>query len=242
MTGRHPRRGFSLLEVVLAVTLTVGLLTAMFGFYRHAARVKDLVTTEVERVGAVRAVMGLMTRELRSAFVVRYLGQGIEGTDTSVRVASVTLPSGAVWVEQGAAEASPVPPERDVQIVGYRVRVVEDEDGELIVVGLDRTCQRLLTAREAEEGQEIEVTLVTPHIRFLRLRYWDGSTWIESWSDNALPRAVEIVLGYKPLPEDVEPVDYPYPTHRRVVSIPGAARGQEGTVIRGLDEAGGMGR
>jgi len=242
MTARHRCRGFSLIEVVLAVTLTVGLLTTMFGFYRHATRVQTLVTTEVERVGAVRAVMQLVTRELRSAFVVRFFGQGLAGSSTSLRVASVTLPSGAVWVEQGISETSRVPPQRDVQMVGYRLRYVEDEEGELVVAGLERTCQTVLTAREADEGQEIAVMLVTPHVRFLRLRYWDGSAWAESWSGDDLPQAVEIVLGYKPLPEDVEPAEYPYPTHRRVVTIPGAVRSQEGTVIRGLEDMGGTGR
>lgn len=244
MTPRRGRSGFTLLEVVLAVSLALGLLVAMFGFYRHTTRVESAVTEEVERVGAVRAVMRLLTRELRSAFVVRFLGQGLDGAGDRIQLASLTLPSGAVWIEQGMTETSPLPPEHDVQIVGYRLRYVENEEGDLVVAGLERTCQRVLTLRVAEEGEEeeIEVMLVTPHIAFLRLRYWDGSAWAEAWQGNDLPGAVEITLGYRPLPEDTEPEEYPYETHRRVVAIPSAAKDQQGTVIRGLKGPGAFGR
>jgi len=242
MTPRRTRSGFTLLEVVLAVSLALGLLAAMFGFYRHTTRVESAVTEEVERVGAVRAVMRLLTRELRSAYVVRFLGQGLDGAGDRIQLASLTLPSGAVWIEQGVTETSPLPPQRDVQIVGYRLRYVENEEGDLVVAGLERTCQRVLTPREAEEQEEIAVMLVTPCIKFIRLRYWDGAAWAEVWQGNDLPRAVEIVLGHRPLPEDTEPEEYPYETYRRVVAIPSAARDQQGTVIRGLEGAGAFGR
>ncbi len=240
MTARRARPGFTLLEVVLAVTLTVGLLIGLFRFYGHATRVKTLVTAEMEQVSAVRAVMELLTKELRSAHVVRTFGQGIDGAAGRIRVATATLPSGAVWIEQGMTETSPLPPQHDIRVVGYRLRYVETEDGDLVVAGLERTCQTLLTARETEEGRQIDVDLLTPHIRFLRLRYWDGTAWTESWQAGDLPAAVEIVLGFEPLPEGVEPVDYPYPTYRRVVAVPAAAGEREGAVIRGLDESGGM--
>ncbi|MFO8014435.1 MAG: hypothetical protein R6X20_14145 [Phycisphaerae bacterium] len=242
MNTARPRPGFTLLEVVLAVGLTLAILVGLFRFYGHTTRVKTMVTAEVERVSAVRAVMQLLTRELRSAHVVRFLGQGLDGGSGRVRLATATLPSGAVWIEQGMTETSPLPPQHDVRLVGYRLRYVETEEGDLVVAGLERTCQTLLTARETEEGRQIDVALLTPHVRFLRLRYWDGAAWTESWQAGDLPAAVEIVLGFEPLPEDVEPAEYPYATYRRVVAIPGAARAREGTVIRGLEGPGGMDR
>ncbi len=67
MTTRRAKRAFSLLEVVLAVSLALGLLAAMFGFSQHAVRVRAAVEEEVERVAAFRSVMRLLTEELRSA-------------------------------------------------------------------------------------------------------------------------------------------------------------------------------
>jgi len=242
MTRRRTERGFTLLEVVLAVSLALALLGAMFGFYQHVVRVRSAVVDEMGRVAAFRSVMRLLTDELRSAFVVRALGQGLEGSDVEMVFATVRLPSAVVWVEQGLTETNPLPPERDLQIVDYRLRYEENEAGDLVVVGLERTCQRILMAREAEEGDEIGVEFLTPHIKFVRFRYWDGTDWQDTWQGDDLPQAVEICLGEQPLPEDTEPIEYPYPLHRRVVAVPAAGRGQQGTIIRGLGGSGaGMG-
>jgi len=242
MTPRRAERGFSLLEVVLAVSLALALLGSMFGFYRHAVRVRAAVVDEMERLAAFRSVMRLLTDELRSAFVVRALGQGLQGTDVEMMFATVRLPSAVVWVEQSLTETNPLPPQRDLQIVDYRLRYVENEDGDLVVAGLERLCQRILMAREAEEGVEIGVEFLTPWVRFVRFRYWDGTAWQEAWQGDDLPQAVEICLGEQPLPEDSEPFEYPYPVHRRVVAVPAAGQGQQGTIIRGLGGPGtGMG-
>jgi len=238
-------RGFTLFEVVLAVSLALVLMVAMLTFYRQAADVRAAVVEEAELIGAERAVMDLVTEQLRGAFVYRFLGQGLDGALTEARFPTVTLPSRSVWLVQGATETEPIPPERDLQIVGYRVRYVEDDYGDLVAVGLERTCQKVLTPRvaeEAEEGEqgEIEASLLTPRIRFIRFQYWDGSAWLAQWSGGDLPQAVEIVLGAEPLPEEVEDAfEYPYPTFRRVVFIPAAARGQGGPMVRGLSGMGG---
>lgn len=244
MTRRAAKRGFTLFEVVLAVSLTLALLMAMLVFYRQAVDVRAAVVEETELIRAERAVMDLLTRQLRGAFVVRFLGQGLDGGAMHLRFPAVTLPSRSVWLVQGLTETEPIPPQRDLEIVAYRVRYVEDEYGDMVADGLERTCQKVLTPRvaeEAEEGQdgEIQATLLTPHIKFIRFQYWDGSAWLESWSGGDLPQAVEIVLGAEPLPEEMESaMEYPYPTFRRVVFIPAAVRKQVGPMIRGL---GGMG-
>jgi len=236
--GRSARPGFTLLEVVLAVALAVALVGALVGFYHHVLRVREAVAAEVERVTAVRAVMRTMTRALRSAVALRRLGQGVEGAGDRVQVATVAVPSGAVWVERTATETSPLPPEADVRIEGFRLRWVENEEGDLVVAGLERTCQRVLAAPVLEEGRQVEATLLAPEVKFLRLRYWDGSAWTEAWQGDDLPQAVEITLGLRPLPEGTEPDEYPYPTYRRVVTVPGGLRGPTGAVVRGLEGAG----
>ena len=92
---------------------------------------------------------------------------------------------------------------------------------------------------EGEEGEGIVVAFVTPHVKFLRLQYWDGGAWVPQWRQK-LPAAVEITLGFEPLPEGTEAEEYPYETFRRVVAIPAAAQAPRGTVI--VDPAGGRRR
>ena len=236
---RAARPGFTLLEVVLAVTLALALMVAMLTFYKQVADVRVAVIEESELVGQERLVMDRLTQELRAGYVYPMIGLGLEGDLTQMRFATVTLPGGSAWIVQKATETDAMPPERDLQLLGYRLRIVEDEDGQPVIEGVERTCQKTLTARTTDEEEEIPSTLMAPSLKFIRLRYWDGGAWVDAWSSGDLPQAVEIVLGKEPLPEGVEPLEYPYEIYRRVVFIPSAARAaQGGTVVRGLGEGG----
>jgi hypothetical protein len=228
------------MEVVLAVTLALALVVAMFMFYKQVADIRANVASEVDLVAGERAVMDIATAELRAAAPRPPSGVGFQGGVDAVRFASTTLPGPGAWLVRSATDGRIGAGECGVQIIGYRLRVSEDADGQPVVEGVERTCQRLPTASTAEEGKEITVGLLAPGLKFLRLRYWDGTVWLESWGRGELPAAVEIVLGERPLPEGVEPLDYPYPTFRRVVALPGAApAAPAGNIIRGLGEEGG---
>ena len=235
---RRAQPGFTLLEIVLAVALALALVAAMLTFYQQAAQVRASLSQEVDKTAAERAVMGLLTSELRCARPCREIGMGMEGALDQLRMVTTCLPGATAWVVTTATETPP-PAERDIQIVGWRLRIVEDEDGQLVIVGIERTCQKNITARVAEEGKEIQTLLVTPRFKFIRFRYWDGNAWQESWSGGDLPGGVEIVLGEEPLPDGVEPMDYPYPVFRRVVYVPSGAKATGGTIVRGLGDGGG---
>ena len=237
--SHRPLRGFTLLEVVLAVTLTLGLMAAMLTFYKQAADVRAIVKHEADTVGAERTVMALMTADLRAALICNQAGLGLDGGLGGMRLATTTLPGAVVWAVQRTTEGPAAPAERDVQIVGYRLRITEDEQGQPVIEGIERTYQKTLTARTAEEGKEILATLLATQFKFLRLRYWDasGGVWNQGWGGGDLPAAVEIVLGIQPLPEGVEPLQYPYETFRRVVYVPAGAKAPGGSaIVRGLGE------
>jgi type II secretory pathway component PulJ len=234
---RRALRGFTLLEVVLAVTLALALMAAMLTFYKQAADVRAIVKEAAETVGSERTVMDLMTADVRAALVCSQAGFGVEGNIDGMRLATTALPGATVWAVQRTTEGPAAPAERDVQIIGYRLRITEDEQGQPVIEGLERTYQKVLTARTAEEGKEILGTLLAPRLKFLRLRYWDAGAgaWNEGWGGGDLPAAVEIVLGIEPLPEGVEPLQYPYETFRRVVYVPAGAKAPGGSaIVRGL--------
>lgn len=244
------QRAFTLMEVVLALSLTVGLMGAVMAFHRHVLKVRDDVVRQTELATSVRLIMDRMTSELRGAMVYPFLGFGMEGRvadadadwkTSDVRFIGVSLPGPAAWAVRKTTE-DPIPPEYDMQLVGYRLGFEEDEEGNVYIAGLVRTCQKVLAARTAEEGEgkEIVPALLSPHIKFVRFRYWQDSDWVDTWTDSGLPLAVEITLGTQPLPEDTELEDYPieYETYRRVVYIPAAKASLEGPIIRGLNRGG----
>jgi prepilin-type N-terminal cleavage/methylation domain-containing protein len=234
---RAARPGFTLLEVMLAVSLALALLAALLGFYKQVADTRTAVGAEVDTISAERTVMELATVELRGAMPYPQAGLGLEGTTSEMRFATVAMPGADAWLVRTATEGTAGPSGGGLQVVGYRLGVSQDADGNNVINGVERTSQRLATAQAAEEGKQIEVKRLAPSMRFLRLRYWNGTTWLESWSRSDLPGAVEIVMGEQPLPDGVLPMEYPYDTFRRVVYVPAGAKTPTGTIIRGLDES-----
>lgn len=232
-TDQAPRSAFTLLEVILAVTLGLGLVGSVMVFYDHAANVRKAVLSDAEMVAAERIIMDRITDELRGATVYPFLDMGVEGRPGEIHFITTALPGPRAWAVRKATE-DPIPPACDLRIVGYRLGTSEDENGRMQINGLERTDQRILTARTAQEGREIIASLLTPHVRFIRFRYRAAGGWTESWTRRDLPGAVEITLGFKPLPEDTDPQDYPYQTFRRVVFVPGSSMPTSGAIVRGL--------
>lgn len=230
---RRGRRAMTLLEIMLALTIVVGLMGGLYSFYSHVLSTCRAVTDAAEQASAVRIVMDRMTAELRSAKVYPFVNFGLEGAPDNTQFVTTVLPGRAAWAVRSSTE-EPVAPEHDLQLVGYRLRTSEAFGQETIVEGLERTCQKIIAAPDAEEGEGIEVAFLTSHVKFLSLRYWTGNGWQGAWSGPDLPGAVEIVLGVEPLEEGVSPDEYAHETFRRVVYVPGGVRSRGGTVVRGL--------
>ena len=247
MRASRRQRGFTLLEVVLSISLVLGMMGGLLAFQSYALDVRKAVGEDARRIAAGRRVMDRMTAELRGASTSPFLGIGLRGQADQMQFITAAVPGAGSWIEP-EPDADPIPPEHDLRLVGYRLRTATDEqgrplldeDGNVVIEGLDRTSQKLLTAPRVEEGetlaevQQIEVSLVAPQFKFLRFRYWTGDTWIGAWSGGDLPQAVEITLGVEPLPAEVDVEEYlqAHETLRRVVYLPAAAKPKEGAVRR----------
>jgi len=232
MTTSAHRGAFTLLEVLLSVTLALGIVGSALAFYDHTVDVRSAVTGRIASAASVRAVMDRITDELRGATTSSFIGTGVEGSSREIHFITTALPGPAGWIERKSTD-DPIVPEHDLQLVGYRLRSEQDDRGRTIIVGLERTCQKLLTARSVEQGREMIADLLTDRVRFLRLRYWDGSAWLSAWSGGDVPAAVEITLGREPLEEDAEPDEYAHPVWRRVVYVPSGFAGPGPAGVRG---------
>jgi len=241
------RSGLTLLEVVLAISLVLAMMGAVYAFYFYAMDVRKAVGDHAREACAERLIMDRTSAELRAARSFRFLQIGMVGRGDEMQFITARVPSPAVWVTPEPGE-DPVPPEHDLQLVGYRLRIpkddqgvaLRDEEGNIIIEGLERTCQKVLTAPRVEEGetfqevQQVEVSLLSPHIKFLNLSYWTGDAWTGGWQGGDLPVAVRITMGTDPLGEEMDVEEYleTHETFERVVYLPAAAKAAPGDVSR----------
>ena len=233
------RGGFTLLEVVLAISLTVGLMGAVYMFYNTALRTRSQVMAKAQWATMERGLMDRTTDELRNAIVYPFLRIGMQGQQDQMQFMCTALPGPAAWAVRNATD-DPIPPEHDIQMVGYRLRIYEDEDGLWHNDGLERTSQKLLSAPMAETGVQIATDLIGPEIHFLHLHYFDAGApsedeaWKHEWAGSDLPMAVEVILGATAMPEEMEVDDYLelYPTFRRTIFVPGGSKALSETFIK----------
>ncbi len=225
-TRRGGHCAFTLIEIVLAITIAVALLTVMLGFHQYAQQVRADVVEQIDRVNERRMVMDRLTRDLRNT-----LGAGdqmaIDGTTDSVTLLTTALPGPAVYNDPQATREY-ITPQQDLRMVKYALQKVEDERGEIHVAGLACSVEKLIRAKLIEEQdptvKQPQAPLLAPSIRFVRFRYFDRTQWLTSMSQDQPPSAVEIALGEQELPEGTDPMEYPYPLFRRVVYIHAAPR------------------
>ncbi len=237
MTPRVRQGGFTLLEVVLAVALSAGVLAALFVFHRQVLAMRGVLLEETQVLSAERILMDRLTAELRSAVPVSYYGLVFEGSDTHMVFHYTDVPNRRVrlggdgWVAQ---------PQGDIKRLTYRLLVLDEEGDDAsvdtsslslsveggsdaaMVLGVERLVEHVIPL-PLEEDEEEELSghvSLFDQFRFLSLRYWDGDAWVYSWGGGDLPAAVEVTLGIQPLPEGVNPAEYPYPTFRRVIALP----------------------
>ena len=182
----HPRqRGFTLLEVVIALTIVATLLVVMFGGLRAGLTAWQRGDARAEVLDRTRSITQIVTRTLGAAHPYMTSAQGGEGPrllfeGTPERVAFVTaappFPTAAPIAFTAVAlsqDAGPVP--------GLAVRQKPLPNGD----PFDRGLQPAL----------VDGTVSEVHFRYLRE---SDRAWIENWDtaeEKALPLAIEITLS-----------------------------------------------
>ena len=244
---------FTLIEVLLAISIAIGILVVALYFYSRAADMRTQLLQESERISSIRLIMNRITTDLRCAYGTPSSGSALSGSANSLSIVKTEVPSRFSWTSDELSRSAGA--ETDLRRVSYRVTTSEDGTN-TIVTGIIRTEAPLVEERTVVAAQlEGSVTVaseaapkrapepLTDAIHFVRFRFWNGSAWQESWSGHALPRGVEVSLGVDPLPEGLLPDEYPSELFRRVIFLPGGGTGAaEMTSTNALEEGteGGM--
>jgi type II secretory pathway pseudopilin PulG len=227
-----PVRGFTLVEVILAVGIIAGLLVVVLFFYQQAAQLRTELLMDAERSSSARLLMERLTAELRTARTHTFYEVPLVGSATYLQFMTVDLPSQSAWTGDRLGRVTR--PESDLKLVSYGTEVsLEDTN----IVGLARAEEPLIELRTSLQESAVVLPgaetnnnnsiLITEAFRFIRFRYWDGQAWAESWSETYLPKGVEVTLGSEPMPTDAGIEEYPYEVFRRVIYLPGSAGNED---------------
>lgn len=213
--------GFTLVEVILAIGIAVGLLVAAVWFYRQAAEYRNQLLNASERLATIRLVTDQLANDLRT---VQADGRHAFTGDSNVL--------------QFAKSVFPQPsgtPESDLHRVSYRA-IINSSGTNSAVTGVTREEEPLMDTpvsvagssnptpfAETEVTNRVEVPM-TDAIRHLSFRYWDGSVWRDTWNSFDPPPGVEVTLASEPLGLDPGVVDTDVDRFRRVIVIPAGLR------------------
>lgn len=232
--------GFTLIEVVLAIVIAVGLFTGVLVFYRQASMIREEVLRKADALSAVRLVMDRISTELRTAPPATPGLTVLSGDSGSLRMIHTAVPSRAAW--RGGALGRAAFAEADWVEVSYRCSTDTNRPG-LFRQERTHTAGAVTSTNLPTEVEPTGVdgtnaftapvgVPLSESIGHLRFRYWDGSRWLDAWERPQPPAAVEISLGLEPPDEDDPPAGanaaegpgtYPFEVFRRVVALPAAA-------------------
>jgi general secretion pathway protein J len=192
MTGRRSSthrgaRGFTLIEMMLAIGVLALILTMLASSFNTIAHSKVHAEGRlmVDREG--RALLWQLTKELRNAVQTPYtqsnvalLGNGRMGNGAPIDTITMSTFSG------GHRRAiTGMTPET---IVTYNLTPNPDQQGWYM---LQRSQQSgLLTNTVAQQSM-----VLADNILSLHFRYFDGQKWDESWDSSSMPRGTQLPIA-----------------------------------------------
>ncbi len=246
--SRRDRLAFTLVEVLLAISIASALLISALLFYRQAADLRTQILVESDRLGTMRRVLDLMASDLRSAQAIPGVGDSFSGGSNWISFTRLTVPrpgpggglgsgSGGLTLQR-VTYTAPVHTEGTNTSVAGLSRVEDSPDAarpSLPVApsaGLDPgpfggtnrgTVSISYEEVIAQTREEKPANLITDLVRFVRLRYWDGAAWLDGWTNSVPPPGIEIVLSTEDQATESAPdpnASAPDDLFRRVVFLP----------------------
>lgn len=184
-------KGFTLLEVLLAVAIFAGIVAVLYGTFATSSSTVEQAEQVRDGTDAARTLLNRITTDLANAYVnsgvagTFLYGRKAEDEETKQRFDSVFLTTLTNW-------RRPDTKEMELWEVGYSFQDKQDGTGRVML----RREKRELSADAPplEGGVEYELTDAVEELRF---RYYDGSSWSDEWDTkqkNKLPKAVEVLV------------------------------------------------
>jgi len=218
MRRRKHNRGFTLIEVVIAISIAIGIMLVLLFFYSQAANLRAQLIQEAERLSTIRLLMDRLTMELRTARPHAFYEATFLGDAQFIQFVRTDLVSPAGWKQGERVSLA----QTDLKLVRYSASVDTNAAG---IYREEEPLVEMRKTRSASVTVDVEPIKkpepLSDEIRYMHFRYWDGKKWLESWDGIKPPLGVEITLAFEP-PVAAEQGVLEGEVFRRVVYLPGA--------------------
>jgi len=208
---RHARRGFTLLELILAAGIVAILMLSLYTALHTAYKARAAMNTASARVRTARIALDLIEQNLKSALppnarttATAVLAGPFQGTQNEIDLYCLAHDYGN--------DTDPLSDGmRYVTIMMDSSTATTAVNGQALV---QKVTRNLLPAAPVDPVEETLATNVTA----FTVRYYDGVNWADTWDstqqNNALPVAVEVTVTVQPSAKD-----QPY-TLMRTIALP----------------------
>jgi prepilin-type N-terminal cleavage/methylation domain-containing protein len=181
------KNGFTLIEILAAITIAIILLGAVYETLNVAIKSKEKGIAISERNQKARVILGMIKEDLESA--------SLSDRTPSWTFTATTYSTGSIYKDSLVFYALNQPVNwdstgrSDEAIIQYSIDTNPDT-GE---IGLLKTINRQVTTPASET---LEYLTLSKDINSLHFEYYDGSEWEDEWTETRkLPSMVRVTLG-----------------------------------------------
>jgi general secretion pathway protein J len=183
------RRGFTLLEILIALAMTVVLAGSLYASLRIAFKGRDSVTAAVEPSRTAELALAIIRRDLESALppkgqlAAEFIGT-VAQDNTGAESDNVSF--------YGNAPA-PLHVSGSGEINKIELGVIQDTNNDHVLVRR-LTSNLLSTVQSDYQDQEV----ICRGVAGFTMKYYDGTEWLDEWDstqeNDTLPVAIEVTL------------------------------------------------
>ncbi len=202
------RCAFTLLEVLLALSLLIAMMAGIYEFYITTVRSRDAAIRSLRQTLTMRALLEQIAEDLRHITDTSPDGMGFLGTEEQLTFVRLNVPDmGMALTRRDPMRDDPKPGQEDLVRITYSLKRDDteenlDEDGTPVVYGLLRTSPPLIDPNpsytmtpeamakyEEDTGFKLEMGEpppspsedLIPEIKYLRFWFYDGKDWYPRW-------------------------------------------------------------
>ena len=184
--GLRTARGFTLLEVLIAISIIALLLTTVYGIFSSVSGTKERLDADSAAYHRARVIFDRLGREIRGT----YYQAGHRDSTFS----GGTDEAGELFLELSTTAVSPIS-ERGTgfALVRYRIGADTEDDDQSLVI---QRSERALIGRAQGALEAPDMMRLAPGIRDFALRFYAEGTWHTSWNatESGLPAMVQLRL------------------------------------------------